>query len=136
MGHVTSCLSLWPIVPVVLWCVLSLYNVNKFIITSSSGGTRSHQFFPPCLQVYHAIGEQFSNSTDIVGVALNLRKTGPRIAVWTRGSQDVEDLKQLGREFKALVQMPASKTIGFARHEDSKRQNKFFWSGFTGDIVV
>jgi hypothetical protein len=48
----------------------------------------------------------------------------------------VEGLKQIGREFKELVRMPESKTVGFAWHEDSKRQKGFFWSGFTGDLVV
>ena len=88
------------------------------------------------VQVYHTIGEQFPNSAEVVGVALNLRKTGARLAVWTRGSQDHDGLKQIGRELKDLVQMPPSKTIGYSKHADSKRHSKFYWSGFTGDITV
>ena len=89
-----------------------------------------------CVQVYHTIGEQFTHSTEVVGIALNLRKTGARLALWTRGSQDEEGLKQLGRELKALVKLPSSKTLGYASHESSKGQKRFFWSGFQGEMTV
>jgi Eukaryotic initiation factor 4E len=93
------------------------------------------------VQVYHVVGEQFPNSTDIVGVALNLRKTGARLALWTRTSRDEIGLKSIGREFRSVVHLPASKKVGFASHADSKhkqssRTGGFYWSGFKGDMSV
>lgn len=84
------------------------------------------------------MGEQFSFPTEIVGVALNLRKTGARLAIWTRGEQGESSLKTIGREFKALVGLPGSKEAGYSSHADSKKKSsgKFLWSNFKGDMTV
>ena len=88
--------------------------------------------------MYHTVGECFPSSTEVVGVALNLRTTGARPAVWTRGAADEIGQKAIGREFKRLVGLPVTKSVGYALHVDSKQQpsGKFLWSTFKGDMQV
>lgn len=38
--------------------------------------------------VMHAIGEQFPDSYHVAGVALNIRKNGSRLSLWTRGTKN------------------------------------------------
>jgi Eukaryotic initiation factor 4E len=86
--------------------------------------------------VYHAVGENFPHSTEVVGIALNLRKTGARLAVWIRGTLDLEGTKAIGRDFRKVVHLPASKHVGFSQHADIKLKKQFYWSSFKGDLQV
>jgi Eukaryotic initiation factor 4E len=38
--------------------------------------------------VMHTIGEQFPDSSHVAGVALNIRKNGSRLSLWTRGAKN------------------------------------------------
>jgi hypothetical protein len=89
--------------------------------------------------VMHAIGEQFPDSGHIVGVALNIRKNGSRLAVWTRSAKNDAVEKVVGRDFKALLNMPAQRQVGYSSHHDSKAasaEGKMYWSGFRGKLRV
>eukprot|EP00892_Ulva_mutabilis_P008653 jgi/Ulvmu1/615/UM001_0623.1 len=89
--------------------------------------------------VMRAIGEQFPQSGNVVGVALNIRKNGSRLALWTRTTKTDAVEKTLGRDFKAVVRVPVSKTVGFSSHEDSKTataNGKMYWSSFRGTMKV
>lgn len=86
-----------------------------------------------------AIGDQFSDGDDIVGVALNLRRTGARLAIWTRSSAALE--QAVGTELKAVLGFAANAppVVGFESHADAKvkaKTAKFYWSGFQGNPMV
>lgn len=86
-----------------------------------------------------AIGEQFPHSNNVVGVALNIRKNGSRLALWTRTTKSETIEKALGRDFKAVVRVPASKAVGYSSHDDSKiatANGKMYWSSFRGTMRV
>ena len=88
--------------------------------------------------MYHLIGEQFPNSTEVVGCALNLRKTGARLALWTRGTEGDQGTCAIGRELRKVVRLPGSKSAGFSRHAASKKAQagQFYWSNFQGQLTV
>lgn len=91
------------------------------------------------VQVMRAIGEQFPQSGNVVGVALNIRKNGSRLALWTRTIKTDAVEKTLGRDFKAVVRVPVSKSVGYSSHEDSKiatANGKMYWSSFRGTMKV
>lgn len=92
-----------------------------------------------CLQVMRAIGEQFPQANNVVGVALNIRKNGSRLALWTRATKTDAVEKTLGRDFKATVKVPTNKFVGYSSHDDSKvatANGKMYWSSFRGTIRV
>jgi hypothetical protein len=59
--------------------------------------------------VMHAIGEQFPDSFHVAGVALNIRKNGSRLSLWTRGAKN-EAAEKVRLE---LVPMPCGNGICF-----------------------
>ena len=89
--------------------------------------------------VMHTIGEQFPDSHHVAGVALNIRRNGSRLALWTRGAKNELAEKVVGRDFKAVLRMPAQRQIGYSSFNDSKTacaEGKMFWSGFKGSLRV
>ena len=89
--------------------------------------------------VMHAIGEQIPDSNHVAGVALNIRKNGSRLALWTRGAKSELAEKVVGRDFKSILRMPAQRQVGYSSFNDSKAacaEGKMFWSGFKGSLRV
>ena len=63
--------------------------------------------------VMHTIGEQFPDSHHVAGVALNIRRNGSRLALWTRGAKNELAEKVVGRDFKAVLRMPAQRPVSY-----------------------
>lgn len=89
--------------------------------------------------VMHAIGEQFPDSYHVAGVALNIRKNGSRLSLWTRGTKNEAAEKVVGRDFKNILHMPPQKQVGYSSFNDSKvasAEGKMYWSAFKGNLRV
>lgn len=71
------------------------------------------------------IGEGFGDYEDeICGVVISLRKSGDRIALWTKHWNKEEATMEVGRIFKSNVSDNNNAKIGYQRHEDAKASRK------------
>jgi hypothetical protein len=77
---------------------------------------------PP--QLLTLIGERFSVPSEVCGGVVNIRKSGNRIALWTRTATKEDEQQLLGRELKKVVNIDSSKTISFTSHYESMRHEK------------
>jgi len=69
--------------------------------------------------VLACIGESFEDDSEICGVVVSVRKTGDRIALWTKNSNNEMAQKRIGQQFKKVLELPDNLTIGFTSHADS-----------------
>ena len=65
------------------------------------------------------IGEQFTDSEEVMGVVLSIRKGKNKLQLWTRNGLRREETMRLGREWKAALDY--SSKIGYMTHDDSKK---------------
>jgi translation initiation factor 4E len=62
------------------------------------------------------IGEQFTEGQDICGVVVSIRNKQDRVALWTSTASNEAAQVSLGKEFKAILDIPDRQTIGFLAH--------------------
>ena len=65
------------------------------------------------------VGEQFTDSDEVMGVVLSVRKGKNKLQLWTRNGSRREETIRLGREWKAAVEYGSR--IGYMTHDDSKK---------------
>ena len=65
------------------------------------------------------VGEQFTDSEEVMGVVLSVRKGKNKLQLWTRNGSRREETIRLGREWKAAVDYNSK--IGYMTHDDSKK---------------
>jgi hypothetical protein len=71
-----------------------------------------------CLtKVVALLGEQFTYNEDISGAVISLRKSGDRISIWTRSTDNEEKTMATGLEFKKVLD--TRDKIGFQSHSDT-----------------
>jgi len=71
--------------------------------------------------VLACIGESFEDDGEICGVIVSVRKTGDRLALWTKSSNNELAQKRIGTQFKKVLELPDNLTIGFTPHADSMK---------------
>jgi len=69
--------------------------------------------------VLACIGESFEDDSEICGVVVSVRKTGDRLAIWTKNSNNEMAQKRIGAQFKKVLDLPDKITIGFTSHADA-----------------
>jgi len=73
------------------------------------------------------IGENFEQSdAEICGVVISLRKPQDRLALWTRNSNNENVCRSIGRQFKELLELPATEILGYQSHASSLKRNSSF----------
>ena len=77
-----------------------------------------------CSQVLHLIGEQYTNGDDICGMAVNIRKNADRLCMWTKTASNEATQISLGKQFKEVLGLDSTVTMGFVSHEQAKKENK------------
>ena len=74
------------------------------------------------------VGEQFTDSEEVMGVVLSVRKGKNKLQLWTRNGSRREETIRLGREWKAAVDYNSK--IGYMTHDDSKKYSAEMKSRF------
>jgi hypothetical protein len=67
-------------------------------------------------QLLGIIGEQFTEGEDICGVVVSIRNKQDRVALWTSTASNEAVQVSLGKELKAILDIPDRQTIGFLAH--------------------
>jgi len=70
------------------------------------------------------IGEQFTEGEDICGVVVSIRNKQDRVALWTSTASNEAAQVSLGKEFKAILDIPDRQTIGFLAHQDAMADSR------------
>ena len=65
------------------------------------------------------IGEAFTDSDEMMGVVLSIRKGKNKLQVWTRTGSKREEAMRIGREWKEVTEYRGR--IGYMTHDDSKK---------------
>ena len=65
------------------------------------------------------IGEAFSDSEEVMGVVLSIRKGKNKLYVWTKTGSRREEQMRIGKEWKDIAEYRGR--IGYMLHEDSKK---------------
>ena len=68
-----------------------------------------------------AIGETLEGDRDseVMGLAVNIRKGFWRISIWTRTCGNKETLMEIGKRFKDVLKLPHTEVLEFASHSDA-----------------
>lgn len=75
--------------------------------------------------VLACIGEQFDEGDEVHGIAVNIRSAKDRIEVWTRSAANEAVQTSIGKQFKAVLDIPESQRIGFTVFSEKlQSQNK------------
>jgi translation initiation factor 4E len=65
------------------------------------------------------IGEAFTDSEEMMGVVLSVRKQKNKLQIWTKTGNRREETIRVGREWKEVIDYRGR--IGYMTHEDSKK---------------
>jgi translation initiation factor 4E len=78
--------------------------------------------------VLACIGESFNDNenNEVCGCVVSVRKAQDRIALWTRNSANRDVALTIGRQFKAILEIPDSTVLGYQQHQDSQRNNSSY----------
>jgi len=67
------------------------------------------------------VGETLDIGDEITGGVVSRRKTGDRIAIWTRNRDDEEGIMTIGRHIRKIAGIPSNLPLQYQSHEDSLR---------------
>lgn len=67
------------------------------------------------------IGESFEEADDVCGIVVSLRKAQDRICLWTKDWRNEAAVKNIGRQLKAMLELPENTVLGYQSHEDSSK---------------
>lgn len=65
------------------------------------------------------IGEAFDNYANVCGATVNIRPKGDRICLWTSDYQNEEAVIEIGRKFKAGLNLAERFKIHYSPHSES-----------------
>jgi len=69
------------------------------------------------------VGETFGDEEDeVCGCVISMRKTGDRIALWTRTATKEAATRAIGAQFKRTLGLPPNVILGYQSHADSMRR--------------
>jgi len=68
------------------------------------------------------IGESFEAADEVCGIVVSMRKAQDRLALWTKDWKNEHAVKNLGRQLKAMLELPDNTTIGYLNHEDTLKR--------------
>ncbi|KAJ3299183.1 hypothetical protein HK104_009787 [Borealophlyctis nickersoniae] len=72
------------------------------------------------------VGETFTESDEICGAVVSIRKAQDRIALWTKNALDQEKVEQIGQQWKKSLGLGDGDRIGYQAHSDALRKNSSF----------
>lgn len=78
--------------------------------------------------VLACIGETFECTEDICGIVISARKVQDRLCLWTKDSRSEQNVMQIGRHLKQVLEIAENVKLGYQSHEESAKRssrNKF-----------
>eukprot|EP00013_Stygamoeba_regulata_P023764 CAMPEP_0177647210 /NCGR_PEP_ID=MMETSP0447-20121125/10180_1 /TAXON_ID=0 /ORGANISM="Stygamoeba regulata, Strain BSH-02190019" /LENGTH=239 /DNA_ID=CAMNT_0019149783 /DNA_START=147 /DNA_END=866 /DNA_ORIENTATION=- len=76
--------------------------------------------------VLACIGENFEESEDVCGAVVSIRKQQDKICLWTRSAHNQAVSMSIGRQWKMLLELEPTQTLGYQVHADAMKHNSSF----------
>eukprot|EP00301_Raphidiophrys_heterophryoidea_P004708 c12025_g1_i2.p1 GENE.c12025_g1_i2~~c12025_g1_i2.p1 ORF type:complete len:210 (-),score=37.11 c12025_g1_i2:146-775(-) len=72
------------------------------------------------------IGENYTNSEEVCGCVVSIRKTGDKISLWTSNAANTQSVLAIGDTMKACLEIPPDVKISYQAHADSKKRSSSY----------